>query len=84
MARWGGEEFVILLNHKNLEQSVTTLKKIRYEMNQILFWSKEKVTASFGLVEYKQGDSLDSVISRADDYMYEAKSAGRDCIRGEK
>lgn len=84
LARWGGEEFVILLNHKNLEQSAATLKKIRYEMNQILFWSKEKVTASFGLAEYKQGESLDSVISRADDYMYEAKSAGRDCIRGEK
>lgn len=84
LARWGGEEFVILLNHKNLEQSVATLKEIRHEMAQILFWSKEKVTASFGLAEYKQGDSLDSVISRADDYMYEAKSAGRDCIRGEK
>lgn len=84
LARWGGEEFVILLNHKNLEQSAATLKEIRQEMDQILFWSKEKVTASFGLVEYKQGDSLDSVISKADDYMYEAKSAGRNCIRGEK
>lgn len=58
--------------------------EIREEMNQILFWSKKKVTASFGVVEYREGDSLDSVISRADDYMYEAKSAGRDCIRGEK
>ena len=84
LTRWGGEEFVILLNHKNLEQSFATLKKIRYEMDQIRYWSKVKVTASFGLAEYKQGESLDSVISRADDYMYEAKSAGRDCIRGEK
>lgn len=83
-ARWGGEEFVILLCHCNLDDAYKIIGEIREEMNQILFWSKKKVTASFGVVEYREGDSLDSVISRADDYMYEAKSAGRDCIRGEK
>lgn len=83
LSRWGGEEFVMMLNRKNMEEATVQVSEMRKAVAEALFWGNNKITASFGVVKYNRGDSLDSTISRADDYMYEAKNAGRNCIMGE-
>ena len=39
------------------------------------------VTASFGVTGYCKGDTIDTLVMRADDMMYKAKSSGRNCVR---
>ena len=39
------------------------------------------ITVSIGVVEYCAGETVDSMIQRADNLMYEAKNAGRNCVR---
>ncbi|MFT9487345.1 GGDEF domain-containing protein [Tepidibacillus decaturensis] len=40
-----------------------------------------RVTASFGVAGYCPGDTVDTLVKRADELMYEAKAAGRNCVR---
>ena len=80
-ARWGGEEFVILLKNTDIERSMSVLEKFRLLIENIEHDKAENITASFGLTEYKDGDTLDSILQRADEALYKAKDAGRNCIR---
>ena len=80
-ARWGGEEFVILLKNTDIERSMNVLEKFRLLIENIEHNKAENITASFGLTEYKDGDTLDSILQRADEALYKAKDAGRNCIR---
>jgi len=43
--------------------------------------SASGVTASFGLTEYIEGDTQESMFKRADDALYKAKNSGRNCVR---
>ncbi len=80
-ARWGGEEFVILLKNTDIERSMKVLEKFRLLIENIEHDKAGKITASFGLTQYKEGDTLDTILQRADEALYKAKDAGRNCIR---
>ena len=41
----------------------------------------DKVTASFGVTEYRDTDTIDIVLLRVDSMLYEAKGAGRNCVK---
>ena len=72
--RYGGEEFVII-TMDDLNGAVTLAKKI----NALEFKSSpEKITVSIGIGSYKQGED---VVRAADDNLYGAKAAGRNCFK---
>ncbi|MGE4518742.1 MAG: diguanylate cyclase [Desulfobacteraceae bacterium] len=84
LARYGGEEFAVLLPETNLEGAANVAEKIRKTIEEISFvYKKEKITitVSLGACEIKDGDSgYDSLFSRLDKAMYEAKDSGRNKV----
>jgi diguanylate cyclase (GGDEF)-like protein len=79
-ARWGGEEFMLILPKSSKEDAIKTVNKLRQLIINHDFGLKEKVTCSFGITSYKEGDDLDTIIKRVDELLYEAKDSGRDKI----
>jgi diguanylate cyclase (GGDEF)-like protein/PAS domain S-box-containing protein len=79
-ARWGGEEFVILLHHTDIEKAEIAAEKIRVLVKDLKNSSGELITCSFGVTQFTENDSVKSFIQRADDALYEAKSLGRDRV----
>lgn len=79
-ARWGGEEFIILLPLNNLEQALLFAEKIRILISRIKFEKLKMITCSFGLVEFKMGDDEKSIIKRADEFLYKAKESGKNKV----
>lgn len=83
IARWGGEEFVLLLPNVSNKQLTHRLETIRSSLAQLPFKFKQEkvtITASFGATQFKQGDTQDSVFERADSFLYKAKRDGRNQI----
>ena len=86
VARFGGEEFSVLLPETSLENAVAIAERLRQRVSEAYpgkIQGKElpRVTVSVGVADYKPGDSLESLIESADVAMYYAKSAGRNCVR---
>ena len=87
MARYGGEEFVILLPEMGGEEARTIGERLRSSLEQIpSFYSPlgvlPGVTISIGLAEMQRPDSLQGMISRADNALYQAKQDGRNRLNG--
>ena len=81
LIRWGGEEFVIILNETSINSAISLAERIRCNIELIEFENIDSaVTASFGVTEYIKGDSMQSVIGRADKYLYEAKEKGKNNV----
>jgi diguanylate cyclase (GGDEF)-like protein/PAS domain S-box-containing protein len=78
--RYGGEEFVVVLPNTSLEQAASIAERIRAEI-QGRNWGAEigipALTASLGVADSCPGDDWDSLISRADAALYDAKQHGR-------
>lgn len=87
-ARWGGDEFVILINNP-IEDSLLVADRIQHAIHQTDFAPYETsvddprstITVSCGLSVFSQDDTLDSLLLRADQAMYICKSRGGDCIQ---
>lgn len=81
VVRWGGEEFLILLPETSLEGSLNVAQKIRMEIEDKEFSSKNlKLTASFGIASLKDGDDESTLLERTDEALYEAKKSGRNKV----
>ncbi|MCK4948019.1 MAG: diguanylate cyclase, partial [Candidatus Aureabacteria bacterium] len=81
VARYGGEEMIILLRNAPLDDGVVLAEKIRKNV-EALELSREggnpyKVTISLGVCCYNVRDSVETVIERADQALYKAKESGR-------
>ncbi|GLS92333.1 hypothetical protein GCM10007916_34040 [Psychromonas marina] len=80
--RYGGEEFVICSPHTSLQNTVVIMERINEKINAIAPPCKiPSVTVSAGIVELANDESLDKLIHRADELLYKAKAAGRNCIK---
>jgi diguanylate cyclase (GGDEF)-like protein len=79
LGRYGGEEFLILCPETNLEQAVERAERLRRSaMNmRVTNQPQLQVTASFGVAEMQAGDTVESLVNRADQALYEAKRTGR-------
>lgn len=82
-ARWGGEEFVILLPCDTNEDGLEVAEKTRLAVQNHTFSHIGKLTCSFGVSRTVDGDTLETLIERADKALYIAKSDGRNCVRKE-
>jgi diguanylate cyclase (GGDEF)-like protein len=82
LARWGGEEFALLLSHTDLAGAKRAGEKIREHLAASRFGGPGSITVSMGAAQYSEGDSEESLFQRADEALYAAKNAGRDrlCI----
>ncbi|WP_152032931.1 GGDEF domain-containing protein [Gallaecimonas mangrovi] len=80
VGRHGGEEFFILLPQTNVEQAFTVAQLLRNKINHLEFEDVGNKTASFGVTQYWQGETLSQLLTRADKALYKAKAKGRNCI----
>jgi two-component system, cell cycle response regulator len=79
--RWGGEEFLILLPHTNIDGAATVANKIKTNIEEYDFTELNlKITASFGVSELGTDDTDESLILRTDKFLYEAKNSGKNKV----
>jgi len=76
-ARWGGEEFVLLLRNTGCDEAYGVGEKIRSLLEKKQFDEVGRITCSIGVTEVYCDDTLTSAIGRADSAMYTAKREGR-------
>jgi len=84
LARWGGEEFLLLLPETGLEPAVALAERLRLAIAGLrvrVGITDLSMTASFGVAARSQHENLDRLISEADGYLYEAKQNGRNRVR---
>ena len=81
--RWGGEEFVILVNNAATGAGLLA-EKLRQHIACTPFPLAGTVTASFGVAQYRPRESTATWFQRADDMLYSAKTAGRDLVMVEQ
>ncbi|MBU3013964.1 diguanylate cyclase [Poseidonibacter lekithochrous] len=80
IGRWGGEEFMIVCSETSLENMLVLANKLREKIETYNFSIVKHKTASFGVSIYKKGETLDSMIARADQALYVAKDRGRNKV----
>jgi len=82
-ARWGGEEFTLLMPSTNIEDGYIVVDKLRKLIEDVNFKTIGQKTCSIGITQFKKEDTIDSVLIRADEALYEAKETGRNkvCIK---
>jgi diguanylate cyclase (GGDEF)-like protein len=78
--RVGGEEFMILLPYTPLQSAKDIAQRIRKEIYENRFESINNMSVSLGVVEYKEGESGNSMLKRVDIALYEAKTQGRNMV----
>lgn len=81
--RYGGEEFVILTLANRLEPVQHLAERLRTHINGINLTHNIDLTVSVGIAMRGDEESIISVLNRADQYLYEAKESGRDCVISE-
>lgn len=80
VARWGGEEFMIMLPHSDLPAARTVAEKLREAVAAHRLEDVGTVTVSCGATAFVPGDDFNSLIKRVDDALYVAKARGRNCV----
>jgi diguanylate cyclase len=82
VARFGGEEFAVLLPSTSLEQAAPVAQKVREAVARVVVSRNNQdiaVTVSGGLAEIETNERVESLIQRADSALYAAKGNGRNC-----
>jgi diguanylate cyclase (GGDEF)-like protein len=80
-ARWGGEEFVILVNSHDLQRATIIAEDIRMIIESYDFDHVKQITCSFGVSLLKKNENTQTLITRADEALYEAKRGGRNQVK---
>lgn len=80
-ARWGGEEFAIILPQSRLKTAVKIAEKLRVKINHHIFEERLSISCSFGVSEYKKNDPMHKLIQNTDEMLYKAKRNGKNQIQ---
>jgi diguanylate cyclase (GGDEF)-like protein len=84
VARFGGEEFTILLPETNLEKAKKFSVRLKKAIHSDIILKKYNLTVSGGIAQFKKGDNEKKLKERADKALYEAKETGRDKFLAKK
>lgn len=79
-ARWGGEEFVLLLSDTELFHAVQIAQMLRLAIEQTEFEEGIRFSCSFGVAQLAEDEAQSVLLERADALMYEAKARGRNRV----
>lgn len=85
LARWGGEEFLILLPDTTIEDAYLIANRIRMRVASQTFTYEGatfNLTMTLGLAMYQEDLTMKALIKKADTALYEGKQFGRNCVRG--
>ncbi|MBF0626301.1 MAG: diguanylate cyclase [Magnetococcales bacterium] len=80
VARWGGEEFLVVVPDGDLEGCRLLAEKLRGLVRDARFPQGERLTASFGVARFGEQDTLGTLAERAERAMLQAKESGRDRV----
>jgi two-component system cell cycle response regulator len=83
VARWGGEEFLIMLPEVEVEGAGISAERIRKNVAERLLHYQGvdfTVTITLGVATFTMNDEIDEAIKRADDALYAGKARGRNCV----
>jgi diguanylate cyclase len=83
LARFGGEEFLILLPDTSLQHGVEAMQRLQRELTKRLFLQNNErvlITFSAGVAQLGESESTDQAVKRADEAMYLAKRAGKNRV----
>jgi diguanylate cyclase (GGDEF) domain len=86
VARWGGEEFLLMLPQTDIEGGLVLAEKIRKKVRSTEFnfnGMKIHISLTMGLSIYKESKTIDETISQADRALYMGKKLGKDCVKSE-
>ncbi|MGD1506811.1 diguanylate cyclase [Vibrio harveyi] len=81
IARWGGEEFVILLRDTSIEQGEQIALNLQEKMKHENFSPVTCMTFSAGVATLEVGQNFDELVACADKALYLAKNSGRNCVK---
>jgi len=80
LARWGGEEFIILLPNTPLDSATEIAEKIRQMIENHPFETAGRITCSFGVTQFDPNEDALSALGRIDELLYDAKASGRNRV----
>ncbi len=81
LARWGGEEFLVMLPDTQLNEARMGFERLRRLLSRDQVWGERlhlRVSFSAGLTAWRPGEAMRDALARADAALYEAKASGRD------
>ena len=80
VGRWGGEEFLVICPQTTLDDALKLSEKLRQQLENHQFPVVQRNTSSFGVTSYLDGDTRNTLLSRCDKALYQAKERGRNCV----
>ncbi|MBV4533581.1 diguanylate cyclase [Pseudomonas sp. SWRI107] len=80
LARWGGDEFAVVLPGTTLTQACETAQRIRKAVAELAPVGECRLTMSYGVVQWREGENQHSLLARADQALYRAKAAGKNIV----
>lgn len=83
IARWGGEEFIVLLIDTPLESAQLIAEQLREKIetnNDLQQQSKQKVTISLGVTQARDNEDAEALFKRVDNALYKAKRTGKNRV----
>lgn len=78
--RWGGEEFMVILENTKKEKAFEIAEKLRKIVEAYTIENRYKITISLGVGEYKEGESREDLVKKVDKALYRAKENGRNQV----
>ena len=80
LARWGGDEFVIVLPQTALGEALDVAARLRQVLEQVEPVGDCRLTMSYGVVQWLEGEDQHALLARADKALYRAKGTGKNAI----
>lgn len=77
VARWGGEEFLVVLPETELDAALGVAERAREGLSASAWPLERELTMTFGVSQWREGESLAEAVARADEALYRGKRAGR-------
>ncbi|AZF01840.1 diguanylate cyclase/phosphodiesterase [Pseudomonas orientalis] len=80
LARWGGDEFILVLPSSTLQTAKELAERVRHKIQEMPAVGNARITLSLGVVERRAGESPAALMTRADQALYRSKAAGKNGV----